>query len=385
MTRLKITRFTRMRYLSVNLYQPLLIIMLLASVVPLPSSAADDRPFNRRIYVGAEIGQSTLSPDIKAAGYDTSERRDLDGSVHLGYDLSEHWSLEAFYTDLGTAEITNIANPSSTSSMDYQQYGVSALAYLFNSRDEYDYASLDASPHEGFYRREGLSLFARAGASQLSSDSKVKGIGETRIQPHLGAGLEYSWGAGLSTRAEVISYNNEALQASVGFIKRFGRSTLSTEPQYDEIGKTQPAQQATLTPPYQPEIQRVQLMPPQNARRPQPPARRHNPVLIALPYLFFAPAQAQLSREAQSQLDQLAIAMKTYPRLRLRISGYPDAGSTSNTRLELAFSRAIHAKKYLKSLGITAQRMSVEGIDMTQTQHAADRGVEFSIIPNRRK
>lgn len=387
MSRQWMPNFARIQHRIIAIRNPFVAALVLLCLPPLTAIGADNlREFNRRVYIGAEIGQSTLHPDLDASNFRLEDRRDMSSSIHIGYDLSKRWTIEAYYSDLGAAKINPVRNPQSTASLlSYQQYGISALTYLFNSRDEYDYSDMDASPDEGLYRREGLSVFTRLGVSNLTSENNTDRLKESHVEPHLGAGLEYEWGAGFSTRAEIISYNKEALQMSVGLIKRFGRATSSVTIEND-VRPTPPAriQRVALTPPYKPDIQRVQLPPPK-APGIKHTNNRRSPVLIALPYLFFTPSQSGLSSDEKSKLDQLVHSMNSYPRLRLRVSGFPDARSTSKARLNLAFARAANTKKYLKSKGIATHRVSIEGIDMASANHAADRGVEFSIIPNRRE
>ena len=92
-----------------------------------------DSDFNRRVYVGGGLLVSHLDPDADSDGLvSVDEKQSAGGSLAIGYDISNRFSVEGHVADLGSATLRPAGD------IDYQVGGLSALLYGVN--DERDRA-----------------------------------------------------------------------------------------------------------------------------------------------------------------------------------------------------------------------------------------------------
>lgn len=78
----------------------------------------------------------------------------------------------------------------------------------------------------------------------------------------------------------------------------------------------------------------------------------------SFPDIHFDFDQSLIRDDAKPVLQQVADAMKQNPQARLRIEGYCDERGTAEYNLALGERRAVSAKDYLVSLGVSAGRIS---------------------------
>ena len=159
-------------------------------------SRAED--FTQRLYINGGIGVTQVEPESPSDALTISDKNDSGGHLGLGYDLSRMFSVEAYVADLGTAEVEFLG--AKAGSIDYQVYGVSLLGYLYNSRS--GSAIADSDTH-GLFRREGLSLYGRAGIGHMLNDANR--VEYTRDYPShaaFGLGLEYGFENGFALCSE---------------------------------------------------------------------------------------------------------------------------------------------------------------------------------------
>jgi len=158
-----------------------------------------------RIYIGAAGLVSELEPDAsKDNTVSVDETQSFGGSVQLGYDISNRFTLELHGSELGEATF----KPSG--SVGYQVGGASALIYGLNDRDLRG-------------RREGVSVFARLGGGTMRNQGE--GVNFKRLNDyHLlaGLGLEYGFRNGLAVRTELIAHETDAKYGQLGLLYRFG-------------------------------------------------------------------------------------------------------------------------------------------------------------------
>jgi peptidoglycan-associated lipoprotein len=90
---------------------------------------------------------------------------------------------------------------------------------------------------------------------------------------------------------------------------------------------------------------------------PPPPAALPPAVRAVLRDLQFEFDRWDLTPEARRTLDELAVALKSFPNLRIGIEGHADERGTTEYNLALGSRRAQSARDYLVSLGVAADRL----------------------------
>ncbi|CAG0909950.1 unnamed protein product, partial [Cyprideis torosa] len=343
--------------------------------------AADDTQFERRFYGGGSVVASQLEPDTNVTGYGVADNKSAGYSVNLGYDITPHWSAEVYYTDLGEASIDRNSDDSIAGEIAYQHMGVSAIGYAWNLNDAI--SNRQGNDSHALERREGLSVFGRVGLGLMDNSTDLPYERVNDMHMHLGGGLEYGFENGFAARAEVVSYDTDALAMQVGLVKRFGSaSSTMSEPRdvYEPV----------------PQVQRVQLSAPlapvATPTPPPAPRKQVQKVVVRLPYVFFASDKSDLTGASMEKLQILAATMKRYPTLRLLVNGHTDSISDDKYNLGLSFRRAAAVKRYLMSQGINPSRLetagSGEGTPITSNQdkrgRAQNRRVEFKILQKQR-
>ncbi|HHJ20736.1 MAG TPA: hypothetical protein ENJ84_13080, partial [Gammaproteobacteria bacterium] len=305
------------RDVEVNQYFPIpkkaLATAVLLSVSTLSGTAfaegsPSDRSFDRRIYIGINGGITRLEPRTKNTGFHVGDDSSTGGSLYLGYDITKHWSVEAFAADLGESGIDRDTNNARAGDISYQNYGASAIGYFYNSRRSSDYSH--GFDDEGYFRREGLSAFGRIGLGRLENDSKLPFDQLESTDLHLGLGLEYGWANGFAARAELISYDEDVNMVALGLLKRFGEASPYPYPE-----KPAPAPHVT------------HVMPPADLAPPPPEVPK--PVVpepaIELPVVYFYFDQSTLTDRAKSKLDKVGSLLVSHPDMKLIIEGHTDS------------------------------------------------------------
>jgi len=104
--------------------------------------------------------------------------------------------------------------------------------------------------------------------------------------------------------------------------------------------------------------------------------------------IFFKQGTPKLDRRSNSVLNEIAAAMKSNGRMRVRIEGHTDSEGPAERNLKLSTNRANSVKRYLMARGIPRNRLEAIGygedrpIDENDTPEgrATNRRVEFHII-----
>lgn len=93
------------------------------------------------------------------------------------------------------------------------------------------------------------------------------------------------------------------------------------------------------------------------------------------------------------ELNELAILMKQYPKMRINLIAHTDSRGDANANLTLSINRAMEAKKYLVEKGIAEDRIETEGrgesqlrnrckdgVNCTEEEHQYNRRIEVKIL-----
>ncbi|WDI31357.1 OmpA family protein [Hyphococcus flavus] len=102
----------------------------------------------------------------------------------------------------------------------------------------------------------------------------------------------------------------------------------------------------------------------------------------------FASARAELDNQARAHLSGIAMIMKNCPSARLNITGHTDASGNAARNLQLSGYRADAVRTYLTSVGISASRLSAQGVgsrsplvsNETPRGRAQNRRIEIEVI-----
>lgn len=147
-------------------------------------------------YLGAAIGASHLEPKVLTTGGSVTDDTSEGMQVFAGYKMNSRFAVEAFYSDLGKAQIDVVTD---TSHVDYQVFGVGLVASIPVNKKvslfgKVGYAKLKNKVKENFAYR------------QVNDNSTYKGIG-----------MEYKLSEAVSLRLAYDHYDSDYQFLSLGF------------------------------------------------------------------------------------------------------------------------------------------------------------------------
>jgi len=300
------------------------------------AAAVEEVDFSQRFYFGVGAGASRLEPLSRNDALTVGDEFDTGIHVYGGYDLNRWLSAEVYFADLGAAGIDFLDNP--VGEVDYQVYGINAVGYLLNSQSG---LGVSSSSDNGLWRREGLSLYVKAGIGGLSNDSNVSFNQDYEIHANFGAGMEYGFSNGLALRADLTSYDTDAQYASISILKRFGSVS-------EPVERVQQPKAATAAPA------------PAAAPVPAPPVE---PQLVMANQFAFD--DASLSAETQATIDALIRDERDTNSI-LLIEGHTDWTGPEAYNQTLSERRADTVYNYLIEAGIEPSRLRVRGYGESQ-------------------
>ncbi len=313
----------------------------LGSLVMSNVSAED---FSSRWYGGLGIGLSELEPDPNGTAVRVDDSQSSGGKLYVGYDLTERFSLEGHYADLGEAKMAPAGE------VGYKELGLGGLYYLLKQQPA----------HIGF------GLYAKAGIGKMENDTDLRYERVNDYSLFYGAGLEYAFTNGFGLRVEIELYDEDARMATLGLLKRFGGK--QEEPPVAKTPPPTPEPVAVAPPPKAPEAPKP---------APQPPA-----TLGELEVIYFHTDSAALTREARAKLDRIAEELKRVPEARLEVAGHTDNRATSSYNLLLSKRRVRTVIDYLTQKGISIERL--RPVAYGETRPVASNATEEGRRLNRR-
>jgi outer membrane protein OmpA-like peptidoglycan-associated protein len=105
-------------------------------------------------------------------------------------------------------------------------------------------------------------------------------------------------------------------------------------------------------------------------------------LVVTLGDVLFATGQSTIQGGNTSNLDKLAVFLKTYPERSVVIEGHTDDVGNDDTNLTLSRNRANAVRSYLVDEGVASARFSASG--MGETAPVASNGSETGRMQNRR-
>ncbi len=339
-----------------------------------------------RVYIGGGVLVSNLEPDADSQpGVTVDETQSAGGTLQLGYDISNRFSIEAHGSDLGEATF----DPPAGATVGYQVGGLSALVYGFND-------SGDRS------RREGFSVFGRLGGGTMRNQGE--GVRFERVNDfHLlaGLGLEYGFESGLGLRAEVVSHDSDAQYAQLGLVYRIGDAGRRGRLRVPTPPPVPAAPQVNTTPlPAAPEPAAAPLdsdadgvIDIQDNCPSTPIGRPVNSVGCELfngviEGINFESGSDRLTSDSVDILSGVATTLRQYPDIRVSVEAHTDNQGSAESNLQLSKRRAIAVARFLVEQGVEGNRLRPQAYGESQPRETNDtaagrlrnRRVEFQVV-----
>jgi hypothetical protein len=161
-------------------------------------------------YGGFNLGISSLEPDVSGAPtLSLDQKQDVSIKLNFGYDISEHFSVEGFWANLGEASF------SPQGVLSYEALGVGAIGHYFYTGEARTYGS--------------GAIFLKSGfASLLNASSDIEFENNNSISLYYGIGTEYWLSDKWSARLGLTTYDKDASELSVGVVYRFSATQTQT-------------------------------------------------------------------------------------------------------------------------------------------------------------
>ncbi|MGQ7847957.1 OmpA family protein [Granulosicoccus sp. 3-233] len=312
--------------------------MIVATSGTATAQEATSTDFTKRLYVNGGVGITRVEPESPTDALTISDDSDSGGHLAIGYDLSRMFTVEGYIADLGAADVDFLGTPAG--SVDYQVFGLSLLGYLVNSRSGFSLMDADT---EGLFRREGLSLYGRAGIGHMENDSEnVDYVRDYATHAAFGLGLEYGFRNGVALRTELMSMDTDAKYLNVGVLKRFGSVPVAVP--------------AAVVPTVA--VAQVAV---------EPELPKETPVVapVVPPLVYFEFDRSEINSEDALKLDAFAEAMQENE-LEIMIDGHTDWIAPEQYNMSLSIRRAEAVYNHLASKGVAPERMTTMGYGETR-------------------
>ncbi len=363
--------------------------LLLASALCFTPAFADKGDF----YLGGGPTLSFLTPDTDNTRFSVDDDTDIGGKLFLGYDFTQRWALEVFYSIPGGVDMAPQGN------IEYNT--VYGLGGVFSW------------PHN----QQGLSGFFKAGGAGLD----VNGTGislekENDIQLFLGVGGRYRFARGWGSRLEYEYFSSDVQLLTLSVVKRFtlGAKSTDTKPALATVAQPvsvpEPVEQsiptsASMVQPEpvltaavkQPEPMSIPTViepgPQQVVEVPEaePEMAAFSEVAVfdgKLPVILFPLGSTTLAATARTQVEAVAAVLRTYPEMRLEVQGYTCNVDSDAFNQVLSGQRAQSVVDYLVEQGVDHRRLEIGrygerrpvASNATAAGRARNRRVEFMVL-----
>ena len=359
---------------------PLLGLLLLSSGL----ARASTEPVT--LYAGGGLGLSWLDPGTGESAYDLADDTDSGWQLLAGWRLLDSVSLEAFYADLGAAQLEHRVTNTPVD-LDYVAYG----------------GLLNWYPGQTTWAGGGKrNWFLQAGMSSLSNDSDAPVDKERGAQVTLGAGLDFHlskpkrWVARFSLQ----SHNVDAAFLSINLIRAFPGKRPPAEPEPQPQPMAEPAPPAPVAEPApQPAPQPVSDQDGDGVADdadlcPGTPtgvvvnASGCSPLDITLEGLTFSSGSAAIDPSSHEVLDRVVAALQQFPSARVEIAAHTDSIGSEAFNQALSEQRANEVRVYLIEQGVAPERLTSRGYGESRPKadndsasgRAANRRVEVRLL-----
>ena len=374
----------------------------------IPANGAD---FRTRVYAGATMGNSHLTPDTRGTVFNVDGRDDLGTQIKLGVDVHNMLAVELDTSVLGTATLREAATD-----VNYSAATVSALVYGLNG------VQLRS-------RREGWSAYGRFGLGVLKKSSAVVALEESGAHPVIGAGAEYGFDNGLGVRGEITRFDDDAYYFGLGAIYRFGLTPRQVGGLIAEIAEPVIASEdkplaeggrvlerggrfASARDTAPPALQAAM---PRTGDPSRPAADRDRDGVAdasdrcpdttrnvtvdrdgcglfdtVLADVVFKSGSHWMTARARGELDRIVAKLLVFPEARVRVIAHTDAVGSADANLALSARRAEAVVQYLASGGVSELQLEPLGVgesrplasNLDAAGRARNRRVELETLAN---
>ncbi len=370
-----------------NIKSPSTLLSLAAIALCTSTAARAEEPFinadwaDTAWYVGAGAGKGRANVDelriaaaLRGGGpIDARVNTDERSTVYklfFGKQLNHNFALEGGYEDMGRYGFNGTATPG---------------AGVFNGNASFRALNLDLLAQMTMTER--ASLYARLGAQYTRSKASFSGnrlnavtgpnASESKVNPHLGLGLEYKLNEALALRGEVerarvadaVNNRGHVDMFTLALVYKLGRP--ADRPAYVPVAAVAPA--PVIVAP-------VVVPPPPPPPAPKPQPRSEKATFSA--HTLFDFDKATLKPEGKQALDQLVAQQAGINLEVMVVVGHTDSVGTDAYNQQLSLRRAGVVKEYLVSKGIDGPHVFTEG--KGESQPAADNKSAAGRSENRR-
>ncbi len=343
---------------------------LVVNVLAIKPASAE---FRFAPYAAINGAVSRVDPDAGSSGLDVEDSSDFGFGVRLGADLFDRFSIEAGFTDLGSATLDGPAI--GEEDIDYSAIGVSALYHVLG--DAQDIAD-----------RNGLWAYLRLGVNQIDNDSNLELEDEDNVAVWAGAGVEYSVTSQLAVRAEIATFDGDAQAVSAGLVYRPFNSRSKGGVQQPTISRPPvqapaPSRQPGETPEPLAEPRRLPVptapAPSIEPRGPIASSGCETPVFNepvnqngcaqlsgVQSGLQFVAETAQLTQDSTLSIANLAAALQAAPQLRVEIRAHASANGGPAAAQEVSRQRVLVVARALVAAGVAIDRLGARAFGSEQ-------------------
>lgn len=350
-------------------------------------------------YVGAGIGQSDLSPQhVKDQGFTVDDFSQTSWKLTGGVDLNEYISVEAYYSDLGSTDLSPNAE------IGYRMAGADAILHYWVKGEE----RLPGS----------IALYAKAGLNHTNTYSSGNVEENDDLRTLFGGlGAEVYLPQKFSVRFEFESYNADASLLSLNLIKRFGFSSKrSTQKAFvamvEQLPKTAAGPKEAVLSPVVLDSDLDGLLDdedkcPDTAKNAavdqfgcvvvenKKSAKRESVISKSvmdgvISNVQFDSNSDNLTQKSKNELDKVAKLLAASTAVNVEIQAHSDNTGSAIYNKNLSQKRAESVVSYLTDKGIDSSRMSAIGYgeekpvfdNKTKIGRAKNRRVEFILTTN---
>jgi len=300
----------------------------------LAAAASDADDIREPYYIGLSLGSSFLTPETGSVALTLSQDSDIAYRLFGGYQFDDHWALEAFWSDLGQAEISTQSTGSVAGTIDYKAYGIGGLY-------QYPFAA-------------DWQVFATLGAGRFSNSAQM--IVAERVEDnyiYAGGGVLWNMADTWDLRAEYDYYDTDAQLLSLSIVKRFGSKTnrriveLENKVQQQEevIAATTATTTAAVTASAGVEKQ-----------------DGCKDYAVTLEGVVFERRSVDLNAKVKQKLDAVAQQLLALPEdIKFEIRAHTDNEGTELYNYTLSLARARNVRDYFAAHGIALSRIDAQG------------------------